>query len=88
MGDPRRIFEPEKSGRRKRRNETRVNPLKTNDSAKSLIQPLNDLHDLWPPPRNNSFRFAKRILSFSWFSALSTQQTKRAVGAMRTIPSG
>ena len=47
------------------RNKKAVNPLKTNNLAKSVSSRPNDFNTLRPPARNLSFRNAKQFLSFS-----------------------
>jgi hypothetical protein len=71
------VFESEEPHARKPRNETALNPLKTNDPAKSSFAADNDFNDLRPAMRNPSFRSAKRFLSLSLFFASSTPETKR-----------
>ena len=65
-----------------RRGETKraVNPLKTNDLAKSSISHSNDINGLRPASRNLSFRLREEFLSLSLFCALSTPETQRLKG--------
>jgi hypothetical protein len=69
----------ESTGDEKPRNKTRVNLLKTNDSAKWFDFAPNDFNGLRSPVRNAWFRLAKQTLSLSLFLASSTQETNRAL---------
>src|SRR3984885_10071107 len=64
-----KLFESEEPHATKPRNEMALNPLKTNDPAKSRFAAPNDFNGLRPAMRNPSFRLAKRIPSFSLFLA-------------------
>ena len=71
------------------RNKMAVNPLKTNDPAKSMISRPNDINDLRPASRNLSFRLAKHSVRFRCFRPSSTPETQTAAtGALATGNSG
>ena len=65
------------------RNKMAVNPLKTNDPAKSMISRPNDINDLRPASRNLSFRLAKHTVRFLLFQALSAPETQRGAWSER-----
>jgi hypothetical protein len=72
------LFGSRERMRRQARNKNAVNPLKTNNLAKSLISRPNDLNDLRSSSRNRSFRLAKDSFRFRCFWASSTPETQRA----------
>jgi hypothetical protein len=72
-----KAFSSEEPHARKPRNEMALNPLKTNDPAKSCFDTGNDFNHLRPAMRSPPFRLAKRTLSFSLFLASSRLETKR-----------